>query len=149
MCIRDRCVCVRACVCVCTFQPGNFTGWGSEGVKEQHTTTAGPCRKSPVCRRPAPIYRGPFRAPFHSLTVRATYCKVQKQRAVGVLHARAGYYDYTFPFPAWISAHPQEGTSHPRCSCVAMLVPCGVLCCCASAPSCSVAMLVPCDVLCF
>ena len=21
-------------VCVCTFQPGNFTGWGSEGVKE-------------------------------------------------------------------------------------------------------------------
>ena len=129
------CACVRVCVCVCvcTFQPGNFTGWGSEGVKEQHTTTAGPCRKSPVCRRPAPIYRGPFRAPFHSFTVRATYCKVQKQRAVGVLHARAGYYDYTFPFPAWISAHPQEGTSHPRCSCVAMLVP----------RACSVAVPVP------
>ena len=32
------CVCVRACVracvrvCVCTFQPGNCTGWGSEGL---------------------------------------------------------------------------------------------------------------------
>ena len=31
------CVCVCACVCVCVcvcalFQPGNFTGWGSEGV---------------------------------------------------------------------------------------------------------------------
>ena len=35
-----RCVhaCVRACVraCACTFQPRNFTGWGSEWVNEKH-----------------------------------------------------------------------------------------------------------------
>ena len=24
---------LQACVCVCSFQPGIFTGWGSEGVK--------------------------------------------------------------------------------------------------------------------
>ena len=39
-CARVR-ACVRACVCVCacTFQPGNFTGWGSEGVTTHTTST--------------------------------------------------------------------------------------------------------------
>ena len=47
------CVCVCVCVCVCggggggrTFQPGNFTGWGCEGVKEQHTTVPCCCCRS-------------------------------------------------------------------------------------------------------
>ena len=30
-------VVVGVCVCVCTFQPRNVTGWGSEGVKEEPT----------------------------------------------------------------------------------------------------------------
>ena len=29
----------RSQACVSTFQPGNFTGWGSEGVKSSTSTT--------------------------------------------------------------------------------------------------------------
>ena len=57
-CVRAS---VRACVCVRTFQPGNFTGWGSEEVKNQTTSTY----KHTANSRPLPTIRANSQYQIH------------------------------------------------------------------------------------
>ena len=60
-------ICRRVCICVCVCALFSPEALPAGAVKELKSNTqlclaaaaAAPCRKSPVCRRPAAIYRGP------------------------------------------------------------------------------------------